>query len=215
MADRVMANIFSLILQMLHPYIPFLTEELWNTYYPEDSSILQSVLGNKSLLLQWKEKQCFSKEQCKIMESLGDTVINTGKIISLIRFFQKVFLCKNLGIFVEPMKLDQLPSFPVENLMEHQVFIITAVTGTQWIKKPGGIIQYRDSEGNLWILSGVTLESSLKEREITKLRNKILKLKKDLDNPEFLSHAHGDLIQEYKNDLFSTNIMLDCILQCT
>jgi valyl-tRNA synthetase len=129
-------------------------------------------------------------------------------VISLIRFFQKVFLCKNLGIFRELQNQEEVV------ILKQSSIIITSITGTQWIEGEEGIIKYRDNIGNLWILSGILLEPLLKAREIDKLQKKIAKLKNDLDNPEFLRYASGALVEQYNSDLSSTNMMLQCILQC-
>ena len=191
---KVFGFIFSNILLILHPFIPFVTEELWSKLKFDE--IYKSPLINFN-----------SKKEIKIIKNTNIESIHwLIKLVSLIRS-TKVILQVAPGNFVD-VCVDHLPK-DKKNFLERNSLIFKKASRVEnYFKKDEkneNILPiYLDGDA---ILIKFTTEISLNDQiikvkaKIDLIKNSIIATKNKLSNKSFINKAPKDVVDKEK-DIF-------------
>ena len=191
---KVFGFIFSNILLTLHPFIPFVTEELWNRL--KFSELYKSPLIN-----------FYYNKEIKLIKNDNIELINwLIKLVSLIRS-TKVILQVSPGNFVD-VSIDHLPK-DKKSFLEKNFFIFKKASRVEnYFKKDEkneNILPiYLDGDA---ILIKFATEISLKD-QIIKVKEKIDLIKNSIDvsknklsNKSFINKAPKDIVDKEKDIL--------------
>lgn len=192
-------------LKLLHPFMPFITEEIFTSIQDEEESLL------KSSWPEYDEKQNFSKEE-KEIELFKDAVKN----IRNIRAEMNVAPSKKIKVFIVPSKQEvgemflQSENF-FKSLSNAEELIISDCVdqGTCVSAIIDGAVIY------LPLAELVDIEKELKrlQNEKEKLSSEIKRAEGKLNNPGFVGKAPEKLINEEREKLAKYKAMLDKTLE--
>ena len=191
---KVFGFIFSNILLTLHPFIPFVTEELWNKL--KFLELLKSPLIN-----------FHSNNKIKLIKNDNIELVNwLIKIVSLIRS-TKVILQVSPGNFVD-VCIDHLPKDKKSFLDRNSLIFKKASRVENYFKKDEkneNILPiYLDGDA---VLIKFATEISLKDQiikvkaKIDLIKNTISATKNKLSNKSFISKAPKDIVDKEKDIL--------------
>ena len=191
---KVFGFIFSNILLTLHPFIPFITEELWNR--------LKFSELHKSPLINFN-----SHKEIKLIKDNNIELINwLIKLVGLIRS-TKVILQVSPGNFVD-VCIDHLPKDKKSFLDRNFLIFKKASRIENYFKKDeknDNILPvYLDGDA---ILIKFTIEISLKDQiikvkeKIDLIKNSISSTKNKLSNKSFINKAPKDIVDKEKDIL--------------
>ena len=191
---KVFGFIFSNILLTLHPFIPFITEELWNRL--KFSELYKSPLIN-----------FYSNKEIKLIKNNNIELINwLIKLVSLIRS-TKVILQVSPGSFVD-VCTDYLPKNK-KNFLDRNFLIFKKASRVEnyfnKTEKNQNIMPiYLDGDA---ILIKFATEISLKDQiikvkeKIDLIKNTISVTKNKLSNKSFINKAPKDVVDKEKDNL--------------
>lgn len=189
-AQKVLYDVFQTILKLLHPFMPFLTEELWQVFHGNDKN---SIMVSRFPVAkeEWK-----NDEAEKEMEMMMDII----KSVRNIRGEMRIAPSQKLDLFISAadeqsrkliesnqeyiLNLANLESLKVEINAIEPKGVATAVTGSTKIFVPlAGIVD----------ISGETLRL---EKEIAKISKDLQQSSKKLANRDFMAKAAPEIIQK-------------------
>jgi valyl-tRNA synthetase len=191
---KVFGFIFSNILLTLHPFIPFITEELWNRLKFSDL--------HKSSLINF-----YSDKEIKLIKNDNIELINwLIKLVTLIRS-TKVILQVSPGNFVD-VCIDHLPKDKKSFLERNFLIFKKASRVENYFKKDDKndniLPVYLDGDA---ILIKFATEISLKDQiikvkeKINLVKNTISITKNKLSNKSFINKAPKDIVDKEKDIL--------------
>lgn len=182
----VLMEVFSSTLKLLHPFIPFITEEIWqkikNYIEVESNFIIKS---------KWPEPvNYYDEESIKQMEKIKEIIVKIRDMKA--RF--KIPLEKKVDCFYDG------------NLTSIEQEIIKKLAGVEEI---GKLIDKKEifithlSSGGLGIsfegIIDILKEKERKMKEIEELKELLEKVETKLKNKEFLEKAPSEIIEREKN----------------
>ena len=191
-AQKVLVYIMTGILKMLHPFIPFVTEEIWQSLpHGEHESIMMTKW------CEYDEKLCFAKEQedfTKIVDAIravrvqrSELNVPPSKKASMEIETKDIDLFKSCADFF--VKLASASTVEVKEKIENTEGKMTAVTAAARIFTPKG--QLVDEEK----------EKARIEKEIKAVQKDIDFLSGKLNNPGFLAKAPQQQIESERAKL--------------
>jgi len=170
-------------LKILHPFMPFITDELWNFKKKQPSSLLKTEFPKPDSGILKNYEDARSKMESvldviKLIRSLkSDLEIPTRKIVDVsIKSSNETF--KKYGQYIEQLAF---------------VNVAGELEGAHRIGKFAEIVIEATGEQKWKAMSKL-------DKEAKKLKNRILQLKKRLENKGFLEHAEESVIDEIKNE---------------
>lgn len=189
-ARKTLSVVFPVMLKLLHPFMPFLTEELWQVFHGNDKNSIM-VSRFPAVCTEWKNDAA-EKEMETIMEMItavrnirGEMRIAPSQkldvLMSAIDEKTKKMVEKHQDYI---LNLANLESLTVEiNALEPKG-VATAVIGSTKLFVPiAGIVD----------LSG---ETARLEKELAKISKDLQQSSKKLANRDFMSKAAPDIIQK-------------------
>ena len=175
----VLCYILTGILKMLHPFMPFVTEEIYSMLPIKDSKSI--MISNYP---KYEEKFIFNDEYDKVEEKIG--FISNFRNIKAENSISKDALVKlNIkdNIIIKMLKLN-------DNLIEEEKQINSYN------------VKYGRYECIIYYEKQITEEElKLKEKQIIDLENSIERRKKLLSNENYVNKAPKNLVDEEKNKL--------------
>ncbi|OGC79078.1 MAG: valine--tRNA ligase [candidate division Zixibacteria bacterium RBG_16_40_9] len=192
LAQKISVGVLEIILKLLHPFIPFVTEEIWHLLFPAQE--------NKTIGLEsWPtvQEQFLDESAEKIMGNLQEIIVNIRNIKSEI----------NLHPSKKPAVLLKVDDNGVkEGLLKHQNYILELAKVEKIeigkVKKPenSAIRVSKDIEIYVPLAGLVDLdeEKGRLEKEIEKLKSLLEKNKERLSDKNFLSKAPAEIIEKEK-----------------
>lgn len=191
-AQNVLVYIMTGILKMLHPFIPFVTEEIWQSLpHGEHESIMMTKW------CEYDEKLCFAKEQedfSKIIDAIkavrvqrSELNVPPSKKASMEIETKDTELFKNSESFF--IKLASASTVEVTEKVENTAGKLTAVTAAARIFTPKGELVDEEKE------------KARIEKEIKAVQKDIDFLSGKLNNPGFLAKAPQQQIESERAKL--------------
>jgi valyl-tRNA synthetase len=191
--QKVLTLCFSNALQLLHPFMPFITEEIWNHLFENPPSIMLSAWGDASLFLDYQSDADSFDVVLRGIATLrtmrAETGINPGQKLKGV-FATSNSKFKNLLKKAEKdiLFLARLSELHIQDSPNPPPVKATSVT-------PDGIDAYLDLGG----IIDVPAEIARLKKEIHKSGLEIEKVRHKLNNPDFLSKAPSHVVEKNKN----------------
>ena len=174
--DHLLRYIFETILQLLHPYTPYITETLWKE------------MGKTTLLA----KENFPLAQKEFIFAEADEFENIRDLISTIRKERNAFGLENEKN-IQGHTNTKVPKNIVEKL-----------TGIQLVEnKPEKSIKIAFRGGsidlNIAEFIDINTEKDRLKKEVNRYKGQLIGVQKKLDNEKFIAHADPGLIEKERN----------------
>ena len=211
-AKAVLAIVLKNILIMLHPFMPFVTEEIWNILPTVHGSVMKAVFPCKDQTLSKMRDDEMEEEINFVFELISGirnirSEINIQPSIKLnvkmetLNSSEKTCIEQNNSMIENLAGLDSLEIIePLDNKLSSSA---TAVVGSTTIYiSLKGVIDF-EKEGNRL------------EKKIEKITKELLSVSKRLSNESFLDKAPEDVVEkvkkrqemlEIKNDKLKNNL---------
>lgn len=187
---ELIVYIFTTILKLLHPFMPFITEEIYMSLPNTGNSIMVSNMP------QYNENYVFEKEY----ESFKN-IMDSIKIIRNIRSEMNVVNSKKSNIYIETKDIDFFKQN--ERFYKTLAFAENVVVGENF--------NMTNTVGGVFSNSRILMEVNTlldPEKEVKRLENEQQKVLKDIDfltkklgNDNFVKKAPEKLVQEEKRKL--------------
>ncbi len=176
--------VFKAILQMLHPIIPFVTEELWHKFDTEDLIVSKFIDINeiKDFKNETEEIENVKKLIGVIRNIRGELNIPPSKKLKGYFISDKNFIKNNIEYIC---RLANLISFEEKKISTSGKFISDYISKTEIFLDIEGVV---DVEGELKRL----------EKEINKIKKEINRIEKKLSNENFLKKAPEEVVEKEK-----------------
>jgi valyl-tRNA synthetase len=179
-ALRVLVYVLDQTLRLLHPFMPFITEEIWQSL-PHD--------GDALIIAQWPEYR--ADLAFKAEESLMESVMNAIRSIRNRRAEMNVPPSKKAALFVvtsKPQVFTEGEGFLQRLAYADQVTILD-----QEPENLDGMVTIATSDAKLYIPMGqlvdVAKELERVSKELEKARKNLASLEGKLSNEKFISRA--------------------------
>ncbi len=188
-AAQKAVGLFDKILRMLHPFMPFISEELWHLIKTRNEGDSISVAAfpeaNAAKIDPEREKQ---------MEFLQELITAVRNI----RGEMKIAPSKNVKLHLKTAVYDPLYGELIKKLAK-----VEEITSGVDIPKPpksaSAVIKDCEIFVPLEGLIDIDVERNRLEKEIERIKGGLMGLDKKLSNQEFVSRAPADIIERERN----------------
>jgi valyl-tRNA synthetase len=189
-AQNIMVMVLENSLKLLHPIIPFVTEEIWQQLHP----------GESVMVSKWPEAR-ETTEEFYFAEKRMNKIISVIEEIRRIRTMLNISPAKRVDVYLltpsqETFNLLKDHSGYIENLGKTKKLVIR-----QEMKKPAhtatGIVDDVVACVDITDIDLTEEENRLK-RNIEKLKKELAPVEKKLANPGFLQKAPPQIVAEQK-----------------
>ncbi len=195
--QRTMKEVFCIMMQLLHPFMPFVTEELWHVLHGSDEN---SIMVSKFPVVQdaWDDKDAEKK-----MEMLMEIITSIRNIRGEMRIPPSMKLTVLISVADEQAKADMetgggyimnlsnLESLSVEVNLAEPKGVATGVVGATKIFVPlAGIVDIAGEKTRL-------------EKELAKVSRDLEQSARKLANRDFRDKAAPEIIQKEEDKLKS------------
>ena len=188
-AQNVLVHVLEAALKLLHPFMPFITEEIWQKLPKNGDSIMVSAFPKFDATKSDKDVE---KAMGKIMEVItgvrnirGEMNLNPGlKLKALIKTRHanlEAMLTKYSGFICDLARLDQITIGPK---IEKSKVSASSVLGEMDLIIPlEGMMDFDEERGRI-------------EKELKKIEKDLIFLDKKLSNPNFVKKAPAEVIEK-------------------
>ena len=188
-AQNVLVHVLEAALKLLHPFMPFITEEIWQKLPKNGDSIMVSAFPKFDVAKSDKDVE---KAMGKVMEVItgvrnirGEMNLNPGlKLKALIKTRHanlEATLTKYSGLICELARLGQITIGPE---IEKPKMSASSVLGEMDLIIPlEGMMDFEEERGRI-------------EKELKKIEKDLIFLDKKLSNPNFVKKAPAEVIEK-------------------
>mgnify|MGYP001576568533 FL=1 len=188
-SQNVLVHVLEAALKLLHPFMPFITEEIWQKLPKNGDSIMVSAFPKFDVAKSDKDGE---KAMGKVMEVItgvrnirGEMNLNPGlKLKALIKTRHanlEATLTKYSGLICELARLDQITIGPE---IEKPKVSASSVLGEMDLIIPlEGMMDFEEERGRI-------------EKELKKIEKDLIFLDKKLSNPNFVKKAPAEVIEK-------------------
>ena len=194
-AQHTLSKVLSDTLRMLHPFLPFITEEIWSNLKPTDGSLITSDYLAHANIPYTEESEIFEitkKEPIEAIRNIrGESNVQPGKRIplALSSFASDAMVdsANKSARYVEHLsKVDCHKAFKAGSEPDETKKAATNVTDNQTTYVPlAGLID-------------IDAEIARLEKEIGKARGELEGVSKKLSNESFTSRAPAEIVEREK-----------------
>lgn len=203
-ARAVAVKVLKNIIKLLHPYAPFITEELWAGFSGEDESDL--------IVEEWPKSSELSDEQNEIASM--DVLKEVISAVRTIRSRMNVPPASKANVLVRSPNGSAVILKEYESIVKSLAKIEDMTLGES-IEKPDhaatAVIRQMEIFVPLEGLIDLDVERSRLTKRQTELDGFIVQIQKKLSNENFLSRAPEDVIQKEKEKLVDMEAELERI----
>ena len=188
-SQNVLVHVLEAALKLLHPFMPFITEEIWQKLPKNGDSIMVSAFPKFDVAKSDKDVE---KAMGKVMEVItgvrnirGEMNLNPGlKLKALIKTRHanlEATLTKYSGLICELARLGQITIGPE---IEKPKMSASSVLGEMDLIIPlEGMMDFEEERGRI-------------EKELKKIEKDLIFLDKKLSNPNFVKKAPAEVIEK-------------------
>jgi len=188
-AQNVLIHVLDSALKLLHPFMPFITEEIWQKLPQNGESIMVSAFPEfrESRLNEFVEK-----EMALVMEVItgvrnirGEMNLNPGLKLNVLVKTQNDKIQKTLqsqSLYIKELaRIEQLETGP--NIEKPNVSASSVLRGMDLIIPLEGIMDFQEERNRV-------------EKELKKIEKDLIFLDKKLSNPNFVKKAPAEVIEK-------------------
>jgi valyl-tRNA synthetase len=199
----VLVNVLDKILRLLHPFMPFITEELWQKIRPLIGDEKETLALALFPTTNWSEEQVPDIDREAIRKA--NTVMQIVQMVRNFRTEHKVenskrfmlFVSRNLGLNnYEQMALVKLANIDSIEVISHRPeksFVLPLVeSNLELYIKAEGIVDIEKERQRL-------------KKELEKAESEMEILKRRMVDPNFLSRAPADVVEATNNKFEEVN----------
>ena len=192
MTQRTMLEVLATSLQLLHPVMPFITEEIW-----------QKLPGTRESIMISPFPQCNPEKIDVDAEEKMTVIVDVVNSIRAIRWEMNIAPSQKVDVILVSLNAERR-----EVLSQHMSYIqnlakASLVTVSDQVQKPESAATGVAHEVEIFIpLKGIidfTEEERRLNKEINKIKKERATVTKKLSNESFLSKAPPDIITKEKN----------------
>ncbi len=199
--QAVLIHVLRDIVKLLHPYAPFITEEIWQKLNEKDDTIMFADFPKPPKKIKFDKE---ASEMSAVMDAIkalrnirGEHNIKPSKEISATLITKNKALLKVLEDNRDHFRLAKLSSLAIESTFEASEDGATAIAGEIEVFVPfEGVIDVKEEVDRL-------------AKEITKIESNVARLSGKLSNKKFVSNAPEDIVNKEKTKLAEANAELD------
>jgi len=188
-AQQTLSAVLTSTLQILHPFIPFVTEEIWQIMTKDGGSIMQSSFP--------VEREELKDEDAERQMDLIMSVIGT---IRNIRGVMHIPPNKKLKVLLSITDDDLIPDIEEGRGYISDLATLAELTIAGAVEEPKGVATGVAGPVNIFVyLEGiidVAVEEKRLEKELAKIEKDINILGKKLSNPDFMEKASPEIIEK-------------------
>lgn len=193
-ALRVAAFIMKGCMELLHPFIPFITEEIWQNFKNEDEKSI--VISQwESDLQEWQNPQAevdmaFIQETISALRNMRSEMdVPPGKIMDLVIEAEKEnfdLIYTNRSYFKSLAKVEKIKKIDTEFSKNEAATVV--IRGSEFFIPLSDLIDREKEKARL-------------ERELNQLQNLEMAIKKKLENKNFIERAPEKVVTGEKEKL--------------
>lgn len=184
-------NLFEEMLKMLHPFMPFITEEIWHLM-PGDKE-------GRSIMTEQLAKSDSSKVNAQ-SEQEFEFVKNVVTAVRNIRGEMNIAPSKQIKLVLKTGKVTPAQEKYIKNLVKAE-----SITASEDVEKPGASASAVVKECEIFIplegLIDLDVERQRVSKEITRLQGAVTGVEKKLSNKKFVENAPADVVEREKMKL--------------
>ena len=217
-AQRVLVGVLDSLLRMLHPFVPFITEELWHqlkTIAPQRGLLKPTVAEESAIVAAWPElpESWQDAELESRFERLQETIVAVRNVRAINNIPPKTPL--KLHIKCSEDIAADLKS--IEGQFENLSNTMLGAVGVEVKRPSGSSASFSMTDANGFVpLEGIIdkgEEFVRKQKEADKLRGFIASNEKKLANEKFVSNAPPEVIEKVRETLSRQKKQLQSIKQ--
>ncbi len=200
-AQYVLFNSLEIILRLLHPFMPFITEEIWQNF----DMPIESVM-----IAKWP-----SADPSFINEGIEEKM---QRVINVIKTIRNIKSELNIPLKVKVDAVLNLKNDTIASLLNSKVEMISALAGVvlrdsseeDSRAKASGIVD-NEIEVSVLLEEGTNLEYERNRlnKKLTKLRSDIGHFEKQLENERFIRSAPEDVVDDARKKLKNYEIQYE------
>jgi valyl-tRNA synthetase len=190
----VLVTVLDQSLRLLHPFMPFITEEIW-THLP--------VEGNTITLASWPQPQVVDEPPQEVAEM--EFLMAIIRAVRNIRAEMNVPMSKKIELIVKPASLH------FEHILSRNLKVIEKFCNTSSLQisavvtPPDKAMTARVTGAELYFplagLIDLNQEIARLEKELNTLHGEVERIEKKLANPGFVNKAPATVIEEERSKL--------------
>jgi valyl-tRNA synthetase len=188
----VLGCVLQTALKLAHPFVPFVTETIWQTLHPDKTSLL--------ITCRWPDKAGFDSGQAKQFEAVKDIVSEVRQVKTTLDLHGGRLLCKNSEVIGQNSSL-------IKKLA--RLDSVAETDGGQGLR----LAQTAES---CWLdidpSSAKEFVKTLAEKE-AKARHQLKNIRSRLKNPSYIKKAPKKLVAESREQAESIESQLGVIRQ--
>ncbi|MCS6296911.1 MAG: valine--tRNA ligase [Nitrospira sp.] len=201
---QTLAETYETMMRLLHPFMPFISEEIWQTLPHEGTSIVRKPFPTTRA--DWESQEVEQEfallEECRALMNQARSILGypAGKHLHFMvhgktdKIYSAIQKHKDLIEFME--NVDSLRVAETFNASNPGYLILT-----------GGSLQVRTSMEDADLQKAES--NVVKQREL--LRKEVERTQKKLDNPDFIAKAPPDVLNEHQERLKRESQMIQLL----
>ena len=188
-AQNMLIHVLNSALKLLHPFMPFITEEIWQKLPQDENSIMVSAFPE---YLKAETNEAIEKEMALIMEVItgirnirGEMNLNPGLKLKVLVKTQSSEIQQTLQYHVEYIReLARVEQLEAGSNIEKPKVSASSVLGEMDLIIPlEGMMDFQEERNRV-------------EKELKKIEKDLIFLDKKLSNPNFVKKAPFDIIEK-------------------
>jgi len=205
-AQSVLLYVMENSLRLLHPFMPFITEELWQQLPHKGESIMAAEYPefNEALLNEENEKEM-------------NLIMGISRGIRNIRSEMNISLAKKIDVILRTGDEKKLQMIERQNLYISELSRLKNLSITRNGKEPKMAATAVVEDVEIFVLLegiiDIQEEKNRLSRELEKINSDIATLNKRLSNQDFINRAPKDVVEKDKEKHQSLTVMAEKIQQ--
>ncbi len=206
-AQRVLVHTIDVLLRLLHPFAPFITEELWHTLgqpAPQRGLTTVTDASESVMIAPWPQMPADLRDEAleKRFERLQEIIVAVRNVRSLYQIGPK----ERLRLFMRcsPEVARQMEA--VADHFDHLSRTMLEAAGLD-VERPGASANFSldDADGYIPLegLIDLDAERQRQQKKADELRKRIATAEKKLSNPGFLKKAPENVVRDVQETLSS------------
>jgi len=201
--QAVLIHVLKDIVKLLHPYAPFITEEIWQKLTATDDTIMFADFPKPPKKIKYDKEAAEMEAVMEAIKALrnirGEHNIKPSKEICATLITKNSSLIKVLEDNRDHFRLAKLSDLSIESKFEAKEDGATAIAGEIEVFVPfAGVIDVKEEVDRL-------------TKEITKLEGNVARLSGKLSNKKFVSNAPKEIVDKEKIKLSEAEAELETL----